>query len=376
MKIRIIGASVLALALVGVTPALVANATPAAKVAICHATGSESNPWELIEVPEPALGAHEGHGDLIPAPAAGCPAPVVVPPVEPPVVVVPPVEPPVVVTPPVEPPVVTPPVVEPPTAPVQTITLIAWEMPTWINSTTPSWPQSYETSVVQTAANLNALDASLPCGSQFQIDANLTVPGIAEVIAGGVLNGPGDPFEALIPGGWGVAYKLIQTPACVVHVPVVEQHEESVCTSTTDYTTRTWTTTDGVVSNEASSTRTLDRTEAIALGCYTPPVVECEPGTVPGWLNEFGDATSCVGDNPCPEVEFGQPCPGDVPPVVTPPTEVTPVVDASPLPAKLAYTGTDSGMLVGGLVVGGLGLAVGIALIVGSALRRRSTLEV
>lgn len=157
--------------------------------------------------------------------------------------------------------------------PERTFTLIAWEMPEWINSTTASWPQSYETSIVQTAPDLDALDTSLPCGSQFQIDANYTGPVVASLIAGGVLYGPGNPPEALIPGGWDVAYKLIKTPDCVPE-PVVEQHEESYCASETEYVAHTWTTTDGVVSGEASSLRILDRPEAIDLGCYVPPVVE------------------------------------------------------------------------------------------------------
>lgn len=30
---------------------------------------------------------------------------------------------------------------------------------------------------------------------------------------------------------------------------------------------------------------------------YTPPIVNCEEGTAPGWLNEQGDPTSCVDDH-------------------------------------------------------------------------------
>lgn len=261
-----------------------------------------------------------------------------------------------------------------PSTPAQTYTLTAWAMPSWVNDRTATWPQDYQTSVVQTSPAIDALDSSLPCGSQFQVDVYLTGDVTAALIAGGKLYGPNDPHEALIPGGCGVAYKVMQTAACPPE-PVIEQHEASACASSSEYTTRTWTTTDGVVSNEASSTRTLDRAEAIALACYTPPVVECEAGTVPGWLNEFGDATSCVGDNPCPEVEPGQPCPGDVPPVVTPPTEVTPVVNVTPA-KSLAYTGSDEQQIVGGMIVGGLGLALGITLIVVSAIRRRAFLEV
>lgn len=47
----------------------------ASKTTICHATGSSSNPFVEIEVADSALPAHQGHGDIIPAPAGGCPGP-------------------------------------------------------------------------------------------------------------------------------------------------------------------------------------------------------------------------------------------------------------------------------------------------------------
>lgn len=58
----------------------------------------------------------------------------------------------------------------------------------------------------------------------------------------------------------------------------------------------------------------------------TPPVAEvpdCPPGTVPGWLDESGNPTSCVGDDPLvwPSPEIGVPVdvyppalPLDIPP--------------------------------------------------------------
>lgn len=56
------------------TPAPV-QSNPNGKITLCHATGSTSNPYVTITVSTPgATHGHEQHaGDLIPAPAAGCP---------------------------------------------------------------------------------------------------------------------------------------------------------------------------------------------------------------------------------------------------------------------------------------------------------------
>lgn len=44
------------------------------KVMICHATGSSKNPYVMITVSINGLNGHDKHdGDIIPAPAAGCP---------------------------------------------------------------------------------------------------------------------------------------------------------------------------------------------------------------------------------------------------------------------------------------------------------------
>jgi hypothetical protein len=54
-------------------PAPLAASKGTPKTTICHHTGSQSNPWVRITVANPALKAHRRHGDLIPAPASGCP---------------------------------------------------------------------------------------------------------------------------------------------------------------------------------------------------------------------------------------------------------------------------------------------------------------
>jgi ABC-type sugar transport system substrate-binding protein len=45
------------------------------KTTICHHTSSETNPWVQITVSNASLKAHHNnHGDIIPAPAEGCPS--------------------------------------------------------------------------------------------------------------------------------------------------------------------------------------------------------------------------------------------------------------------------------------------------------------
>jgi hypothetical protein len=46
------------------------------KITICHATSSTKNPYNLITVDVNGLNGHDKHpGDIIPAPAEGCPVP-------------------------------------------------------------------------------------------------------------------------------------------------------------------------------------------------------------------------------------------------------------------------------------------------------------
>lgn len=51
-----------------------ANLPSGGMITICHATGSEKNPYSRITVNANGLNGHDKHaGDIIPAPAGGCP---------------------------------------------------------------------------------------------------------------------------------------------------------------------------------------------------------------------------------------------------------------------------------------------------------------
>jgi hypothetical protein len=74
MKRILATAGIAGLALFGVTAPANAGGD---KVSVCHATGSETNPYVQISISENALNGNGGHasheGDIIPAPSAGCP---------------------------------------------------------------------------------------------------------------------------------------------------------------------------------------------------------------------------------------------------------------------------------------------------------------
>ncbi|HEX7567595.1 MAG TPA: hypothetical protein VF355_03430, partial [Anaerolineaceae bacterium] len=51
------------------TPAVIKDT----KITICHATSSKTNPYNEITISVNGLNGHDKHGDIIPAPAGGCP---------------------------------------------------------------------------------------------------------------------------------------------------------------------------------------------------------------------------------------------------------------------------------------------------------------
>jgi len=107
-----------------------------------------------------------------------------------------------------------PPVPEPDPTPY---VLVAWSMPGWVNSTTPTWPQTLFTTLDLATKDLNALDAQLTaCGTQYQVDLYKDSAKTTKVIQHGVLNGSSNPFPEDFPepSGWGKTYKLIKNADC------------------------------------------------------------------------------------------------------------------------------------------------------------------
>lgn len=97
----------------------------------------------------------------------------------------------------------------------KTYVTVAWEMPKApVNSTSPTWPQKYYKSAKTNTPNLNALDSALDskCGVPYQVDVYFDNDITKELINGKHLDGPNNPKEALVPGGWGVSYKLVYNP--------------------------------------------------------------------------------------------------------------------------------------------------------------------
>ena len=76
MKKVFAAAGIAGLALLTIS-AVPAAATPDDKISICHATGSESNPYVEVTIDEHGLNGHYARGvhdgDIVPAPAQGCP---------------------------------------------------------------------------------------------------------------------------------------------------------------------------------------------------------------------------------------------------------------------------------------------------------------
>lgn len=102
--------------------------------------------------------------------------------------------------------------------PPATYVTAVWSMPSWVNSTTPTWDQHI---VSHTDEQTITLNVAVPttCGTQYQVDVYYKNGTTTSLISGGVLHAPNNPAESLVPGGWGVAYKLVKNEACTTPTP-------------------------------------------------------------------------------------------------------------------------------------------------------------
>ncbi len=93
-----------------------------------------------------------------------------------------------------------------------------WSMPTWINSTTPTWSQTLYTSFAAPCGDLTWTPPD-GCGLQFQIDSYYDDDTTKALLKGGKLDGHNNPKESLVPGGWGKAYKLVKSATNCTSAP-------------------------------------------------------------------------------------------------------------------------------------------------------------
>jgi hypothetical protein len=106
-------------------------------------------------------------------------------------------------------------------------TTVVWQMPSWAGENTATWGdgQSFVAEVQTDEPDLGAADAHLvaPCDGEayFQVDVYRNDQVTRSTITGGVLKGPNDPGESLVPGGWGVAYKVVKVVGIPCEPPAV-----------------------------------------------------------------------------------------------------------------------------------------------------------
>ena len=97
--------------------------------------------------------------------------------------------------------------------------------------------------------------------------------------------------------------------------------------------------------------------------------LDCPPLTVPGWLDETGEPTSCVSNHPCPGFDAETCTVDDNGPELHPeplPLETSAPVPTQPLPDELAETGAalDSGLVLV-LALAVAAMAAGVRLTLG-----------
>tara|TARA_B100000513_G_scaffold185828_1_gene107204 strand:+ start:5000 stop:7168 length:2169 start_codon:yes stop_codon:yes gene_type:complete len=189
---------------------------------------------------------------------------------------------------------------EQPTVDPEGCVLVAWKMPGWVNSTTPTWPQAYFTHVGTDTcepSELSKLDDQLleTCDAYYQVDLYDVSATTTSLLNGKVLTGPGQPAEDFpSPSGWNLTYKLVKSPDCldedaaasVVVTPascgvagtaeftIVNATWNSAAATTAGTHERTATANDGHTFPGGETTKTVSYTIEAALTTNQPP---CAP---------------------------------------------------------------------------------------------------
>lgn len=99
--------------------------------------------------------------------------------------------------------------------------VVIWQMPTWADQSTPTWPQTFVSAHDSDCAT-TPIDAELypvpdVCGTQYQLDKYHTSEKTTALIAGGVLQGYGSEGD-MVPGTLGT---LVKNADCEIHRVVV-----------------------------------------------------------------------------------------------------------------------------------------------------------
>lgn len=238
---------------------------------------------------------------------------------------------------------------------------VAWRMDGWINTTTPVWGdgQEYVTHEETDEANINILDEDLAPGC-YQIDVYFDTETTDSLIAGGVLYGPGRPDEDLIPGSWGVAYKLLKIGEGDCNPRVIPQRPEPVRVP------ETYTETECVLPIDGTARVTVFSRETVTDVVFNEQLwewVDAAP-VVGDW--EFVSTDIVATDEEECQVPTPTPTPTETVTVTSPPTpSVTPTTPAvtveQPAAPKLAATGGEGGQIA---LLGAIFLLAGTAALV------------
>ncbi len=201
--------------------------------------------------------------------------------------------------------------------------VVAWHMPGWKDGSTAVWTpggQKYAQSITVNTKNLSALDSwiSKQTYGCFQIDGYNNDATTTNLIAGGYLDGPGNPAESLWGSGLGTAWKFAKVgtsctpPVTTTVTPAVPTASPETCQVG-----------DGGVANVAGGSITLPttsgvtytvsggKTTGLAAGDYT---VTATPAggtslsvTGTGWTLQGGTATITVTVKAASDCSVSQP---------------------------------------------------------------------